>query len=383
MRSSFAPGLLGASLLAASASVPLHLMPLLVVAVAAQGRLPLAEAGWVGSAYMVGQLATTIGLPALKARRLGRSAAALAAAALLVALMVSSGQAAAGLLGCWLAVGAACGALQFIGATTAAAASDRQRAFAQRLGVTLLVSGAVIVAVQAQRGFASYSVLAAQLVGMASVLLALGVALYRTPGAPQEVCGTGPGSAAPARPHLPLGLVVLFLLFVGQPGFWAYAVQGAQQRGIVFEHLAYSIALCKAVAGVVLLVQARQRGGDEPAGRPGLWLPGLAVALGVAGMALGGHAAAFTAGLLVWELGLNVLSARLQAAVVQDSPAVAGPWLAATVFLGAAAGPALHGLAIGAGAPMAFAVYAALCALLPAAWLAFSRCGAGAGPRPG
>ncbi len=72
---------------------------------------------------------------------------------------------------------------------------------------------------------------------------------------------------------------------------------------------------------------------------------------------------------LLWELGLNVLSARLQAAVVQDNPATAGPWLVGALFLGAAAGPLLHGLAIQAQVPMVFAVYASLSALIPAAWI--------------
>lgn len=359
--------LFGASLLSAAASLPLHLMPLLVVALVTESRLPFAQAGLIASAYMVGQMVATLGLPALKFVRLKRIHAVFAAGILLASVLLSASLSSQAMLACWFVIGAACGALQFLGATTAAAAANRQSAFALRLAVTLLVSGFAIVAVQLTGGFAGYAFLMMQLGVVFLVITGVGLALYRTPSVAQPVPPSvaGPAKAA-VRPDRLIGLVVIFLLFVGQPGFWAYAVQNVQQRDVVLDHLAYAIAFCKTAAGLVLLVGV-MRPPDKA--KDGLFYPGLVVALGVVGMATAGDAVSFVLSLLLWELGLNVLSARLQAAVVQDNPATAGPWLVGAVFLGAATGPLLHGFAIQAQVPMVFAAYACLSALIPVAWV--------------
>lgn len=353
----------GASLLSAAASLPLHLMPLLVVALVAESRLPFAQAGLIASAYMIGQMVATLALPALKFARLKRSHAVAAVGILLASVLVSARLSSQAMLACWFIVGAACGALQFLGATTAAAAANRQSAFALRLAVTLIVSGLAIVAVQLTGGFGGYAFLMVQLGIVFLAITGIGLVLYRAPAAPAPA--TGPAKSV-ARPDRLLGLAVVFLLFVGQPGFWAYAVQSVQQRGIVLEHVAYAIAFCKTAAGLVLLVGAVR---PQDQAKDGLLLPGMVVALGVLGMATASDAASFMLSLLLWELGLNVLSARLQAAVVQDNPATAGPWLVGAIFLGAAAGPLLHGLAIQANVPLAFAAYACLSALIPVSWV--------------
>lgn len=342
-------------------------MPLLVVALVAEARLPFAQAGLIASAYLVGQMVTALGLPALRFVRLKRAHALAAVGILLMSVLVSARLSSQAMLACWFVVGAACGALQFLGATTAAAAENRQSAFALRLAVTLLVSGFAIVAVQLTGGFAGYAFLMMQLGIVFLVITGAGLVLYRTPfvASPVRAPVAGPEQPA-ARPDRLLGLVVIFLLFVGQPGFLAYAVQNVQQRGVVLDHLAYAIAFCKTVAGLVLLASV-MRPPDKA--KDDMFFPGLVVAVGVMGMAMTSDAVSFMLSLLLWELGLNVLSARLQAAVVQDNPATAGPWLVGALFLGAAAGPLLHGLAIQAQVPMVFAVYASLSALIPAAWI--------------
>ncbi len=353
----------GASLLSAAASLPLHLMPLLVVALVAESRLPLAQAGLIASAYMVGQMVTTLGLPALKFARLKRAHAMVAVGLVLTGVLISARLSSQVMLACWFVVGAACGALQFLGATTAAAAANRQSAFALRLAVTLLISGLAIVAVQLSGGFAGYAFMMLQLCLVIVVVTGLGLMLYRAP---------DPSSFAlspndlPARPTGLWGLLVIFLLFIGQPGFWAYAVQNIQQRGVVLEDLAYAIAFCKTAAGLVLLKSALGPGGQA---KDGLFFPGVVVALGVGGMAVAIDTVSFMLSLLLWELGLNTLSARVQSAVVHDNPSVAGPWLVGAIFLGAATGPLLHGWAIQAGVPFVFAGYACLSALIPVAWI--------------
>lgn len=350
---------LGASLLSAAASLPLHLMPFLVVTLVAEARLPLAQAGWIASAYMGGQLLAAALLPAAGMTRLSARHAAVAALVLAAGPWLSVRADARDLLACWFGVGVACGALQFLGATTAAASPQRLAAFSLRLGAILVASSAAIVVLNVLAGFAGYAALATQLCLILALLGAAGLALYRPP--PQQPPNAEAGSNR--RVHW-LGLAAVFVVFAGQPGFWAYAVQGAQQKGIALQGMAYAIAACKALSVLVLIAAIRR---TQPAPQA-LLGPGLAVGAGVLVMAHATQLAPFIVGVLLWELAVNVLSVRFQAAVVSQAGSNAAPWLAATIFLGAAAGPVLHGLAIQAQARGLFVMFAAASALVPYLW---------------
>jgi hypothetical protein len=371
MRASGIAALFGASLLSASASLPLHLLPLLIVAVVADPAHSAADAGWMASACLLGQLCCALGLPALRLANLTRNRAIAAVAVLLMALAASATWPAHQLWMPWLVIGAACGALQFLGATTAAAAQDPPRAFALRLSVTLLVSGLVIFGLRHSAGFLDYRVLALALAVFFALLTGLGLVLYRPPGAPSASTVVSPfGTRVNGRGSL-LGLLVVFLLFVGQPGFWAFAVQTVQQRGVVVQDVALAMAFCKVAAGLLLAALTLFKT-DRP-GQVGLALPAIGVAVGVTGMALAPGAALFLVALLFWELGLNVLSARLQAAVVLDNPASAGAWLTGAALLGTATGPVLHAMAIEGGVQQAFVIYACVSAMFPVAWASARR----------
>lgn len=364
------PGLslLGASLLSAGAALPLHLLPLLVISLGTSPGQPAAHAAAMASACMLGQMLAALALPAMGLRHLRKGQAALSATALATVLMASAVVPAGQLWLAWLTVGAACGALQFLGTTASAASPDPARAFALRLAVTLWVSGFAILGLQQMAGFDHYAPLVVAMGGLLALLCGIGWVLY-----------CGPRSAPPAAQLLPRpatralptaaarsGLVVVFLLFAGQPGFVAFAAQNVQQRGVVLGSVAGAMALCKVAAGCAMLVHAwrpRARQASQS-----LAVPGVGVCAGVLGMALASDAACFLVALLVWELGLNTLSARLHAAVVHDDPASAGSWLTGAVLLGAAAGPLLHARAIDGGVPQAFAVFACLSAVLPVAW---------------
>jgi hypothetical protein len=361
--------LFGASLLSAAASLPLHLLPLLVVSVVADPHQTAADAGRIAGACMLGQMLVALALPAFKLSNLRRRHALAAVTLLVVSLAVSSAWPIHGLWLPWLVIGGACGALQFLGATTAAAAADPPAAFALRLSVTLLVSGLVIVGLQHSGGFLDYATLAVALSIFFALLTGLGLALYRRP----ELADVSvPARLGGRRNGSPLaGLVVVFLLFVGQPGFWAFAVQSVHQRGVVVEDVAYAIAFCKMAAGVVLFGLTVLAPAHP--GRLNLMWPGIGVAAGVTGMALAPGAFLFLGAMLLWELGLNILSARLQATVVRDNPASAGAWLTGAALLGAATGPLLHGMAIEGGMDQAFIVYACASAILPFAWASGRR----------
>lgn len=368
MRHSGFAGLFGASLLSASASLPLHLLPLLIVAVVADPAHSAADAGWMASACLLGQLCVALALPALKLANLTRLRALAAVVVLLVALGASATWPAHQLWLPWLVIGGACGALQFLGATTAAACADPPRAFALRLSVTLLVSGMVIFGLQHSAGFLDYRALALALAVFFALLTGLGLLLYRPP-SPSPVVQPTRARASERGPLM--GLLVVFLLFVGQPGFWAFAVQTVQQRGVVVQDVAHAMAFCKIAAGLVLAALTFSRSAHP--GQVRLAWPALGVALGVTGMAAAPGAMLFLAAMLLWELGLNVLSARLQAAVVLDNPASAGAWLTGAALLGAATGPVLHAMAIEGGVQQAFVVYACFSAMLPVAWASARR----------
>lgn len=369
--------MLGASLLSAAAGLPLHLLPLLIAAVIAQGQLSVSQAGWVASACLAGQLVASVALPLLRFTSIKRSHAALATAALLAAVLSSTLPFAGSLFLSWFVAGLACGNLYFLATTTAAAQPNREAAFSVRLSLTLVVSGLAIFALQLGKGFANYATLAIQLSVVFAVLTLLGLWLYEAPSpvataSPQATTKSPLAMTVPQRGRW-YGLVVMFILFVGQPGFWAYAVQNVQQRGVSLAHVAYAIAICKIAAGLWLYFNSKHRAkaSARPATPTDLLAPGLVLVVALLCMALANAAYVFMLGVLLWELSLNMLSARLQAAVVNDNPGQAGVWLTAAVFLGASTGPALHGLALWFDAGAVFVAYACVSALIPFAWLRF------------
>lgn len=353
--------MIGASLLAGAASLPLHIMPLLVVAAASAGRLPASEAGWIATAYMLGQMGATLALPAAGFSRLSRSQGALAAISLISLVFVSAQLATTAFLTGWVAIGACCGALQFLATTAAANQANRHTAFSIRLGVTLLVSAVAVLIAQFAGAAREYGSMASQLATFLLAICVVGLAIYDAPRTSNAVRVPGAQQSAPRRIA---GLCIIFCLFAGQIGFWAYAVQNAQARGLVLVHLALGIAVCKGASGVLLLARA----GAAPSAHRGLGIPGSSVTVGIVCMAFAADAWVFFAGLLAWELGLNTLSARAQAQVVEDCPSLAGPWLAGATYLGAATGPVLQGLALEFGAPHVFWLAAGVSAMLPLLW---------------
>jgi hypothetical protein len=76
----------------------------------------------------------------------------------------------------------------------------------------------------------------------------------------------------------------------------------------------------------------------------------------------------FFLGLFGFEIGLNLLSARLQAALASVAPQFAGQWLTGTVLLGAALGPPLNGVALERDFGIYFLAFAVLSAFLPVLW---------------
>lgn len=356
--------LIGASVLSAAGSLPLQILPFLVLTLVSEGRVDIAFAGWVGSAFLIGMLSSALLLPALRVSRLNRWHALGAVGAIVLSLALSIGSNLLPLfLALWFVVGFACGGLQFLGATTAAAAANKPQAFALRLAVALIVASGVIVALAQFSGQKSYTTLAYFLIGTFGLAACIGLALYRNLPAPLPVAG---GAAASSTSRSWSGLMIVFAFFVGQPGFWAYAMQSASQRGLDLRDAALVIASSKMVSALVLLYSSKS---NAPAsGLRGLLGLGCAIATGILVMTSSGVVMAFFVGFLLWELALNVLSARLQGIVVAASPGHAGVWITGAILLGAATGPIVHGAAIGGGIGLAFISYSALSGLFPFLW---------------
>lgn len=357
--------LIGASVLSAAGSLPLQILPFLVLSLVVEGRVDISYAGWVGSAYLIGMLSSGLLLPAFKVTRLTRWHAFGAIGAIVVSLALSiASNLLPLLLALWFIVGFACGGLQFLGATTAAAAPDKPQAFALRLAVVLIVASGVIVALTLFGGQKSYSAFAYFLIGAFVLAACMGLALYRTIAATPSGA-TGGAGAAPARRNWS-GLVIVFAFFAGQPGFWAYAMQSASQRNLDLRDAAFVIAVSKIISAAVLVYSSKKN--PQASGLLGLVGLGCAVAAGIFTMTYSSAVAAFFVGFLMWELALNVLSARLQGIVVADSPGHAGVWITGAILLGAATGPIIHGAAIGGGIAPVFILYAALSGLFPFFW---------------
>jgi hypothetical protein len=236
-----------------------------------------------------------------------------------------------------------------------------------RVGVVMLVNGLAIGAFQLAGGFNRFTDFAFSLGFALLILTGAGMALYVQPKNQRSVSDR---TALHSKLHWG-GLATIFALFVGQHGFFAFTVQNARGQGIDLVQIVFAMAACKTLAGLQLLASIRWGKTQEPSNT--LLTPGVFLAGSVVGMALSSTAVSFFASLLVWELSLNVLSARSQATVVASNPALLGPWLTAAILSGAAVGPALNGLAIQSDYSIAFISFACCTAILPFLWATTNR----------
>ena len=366
-RDGIAP-LMGASLLSAAGSLPLHLMPLIVVALIAEARVSVAAAGWVTAALFLGQLAASLTLPALKVDRVGRRFMIAAAFVLAAALVLAAVDGLALLLAGWALVGACCGLLQYVGTVTAAGHVRPVFAFSLRLGVVLVLAGSVAGFLQAADVLTSYGAIVTALCLIFAFVLGAGIALYRPGRAAPSARAAAPACPPPVQFG---GLASGFLLMVGQIGFLAYAVQGAVAHGIALADAAWAVAGMKCGAGIALLSIAHK--GLDDKRRPRFLELGLLLAAGIVAVSCARTPAMFFLGLLVFEVALDFLSARLQGKVAETAPQFAGRWLTGTLLFGAAVGPILHGALLGADAGAWFLAFAIGTALVPALWTRLRR----------
>lgn len=357
--------LFGAILLSAVGSLPLHLIPLIVVTLIIDGRVSVAKAGWVGSAILFGQLLSSLALPMLKISIVHRISAFGAVTLSLLGLAITTLAGSIGLYLGWCLVGSSCGVLMYLGTVSASHYRRTTFAFSLRLGVVLILAGSTASGLVGNNALVSYQSFLTTLFLIFSLICAVGLLLY-SPITPDD---------KPAKQghdhhwHAPqmMGLIALFILFVGQTGFLAYVVQGAVDRGMTLADSTWAIATMKILAGVWLVIVANLRLQTEK--KPRFFEFGALLAIGVAIASYTVVPVIFFLSLLSFEIAFNTLSARFQAKVADTNRLLAGLWLTATILLGAACGPPLHGAAIDAGLTYYFLLLAICSAAIPAIWV--------------
>lgn len=361
--------LVGASLVSAAGSLPTHLLPVTITAVVAGTSASPETAGLIASAMLIGQLASSIGLPLLKVTAISRLWSGAVSLALLAGLVLSGSGGFFALLGGWFAVGLCCGILLFLGTVSAAHFATPSLAFTLRLGVVLVLAGASTGLIQISGAAGSYDTYLVWFGISIAVVLAVGNLLY-VPIPPVEhasVSSDGEGFTT----KMAAGLVAAYVLFVGQTGLVAYVLFSAVERGMDLPSAAWAFAAGKVGSGLWLVAASRIAKPGSSALR--MTVLGVLVAVGGYGMSKATQIQYLFGFLIVFQIAFNSLSAQMQGSIAAIGPKVTGRWIAGTLLLGAASGPPLYGWAIGSGLEAEFVIFAVVTALLPVVWRVVCR----------
>lgn len=357
--------LFGAILLSAVGSLPLHLIPLILVTLIADGEVTIPEAGWIASVILIGKLASSLALPVLKVSVVRVTVAFCAALLMLTGLLTTLAATSLGLYLGWFLVGISSGILMYLGTVSASHFSNTTFAFSLRLGVVLCLAGASIASLLLiDQALVSYRSFLMALLLIFSLLLTLGLVLYNPTtnhAKPADI-----GRKHQWRLSQILGLIALFVLFLGQTGFLAYVVQETIDRGMTIAESIWAIVAMKIVAGIWLAGNAVHGAANGRRHRLLEFGILLAVSLGVASQTT--TPLILLLSLMTFEIAFNTLSARFQATLANANRHIAGQWLTATLLMGAAFGPPLYGAAIGANLGFYFIFFALCSTIIPAVW---------------
>lgn len=358
---------LGACLVSSIGSFGAHLVPLTIAAAVAGAGLSVPAAGWIAAALLSGQLATTLLLPILGFRSVGRLTASISVALLLLSLALAGAGTEATMIAGWFFVGVFSGVLHFLGTVEAAHSDDPVAAFSLRLSLVLVLVAVLIALVQSLDAGANYLFYLGCVGGFSLAVALSGLLQFRPLAAAADSAEGGGGNV---RLAAFAGLAVLWLFFVGQTGLLGYVLVNAARQGLGLVDAAWAFAAVKLTAALGLALLNRK---NLPGSVDGQFLVlGIALACGGYAMTISASAGAFFITFAIFEICFNAVAARLQGAVSGLAASLSGRWIAATALLGAAVGPPLHGYAIGVGAEIAFQVLAAVSALLPALWCGFA-----------
>jgi len=367
----------GASFLSAAGSLSLHVAPIVTLVLISDERASAAGAGWLRALAQMSEMAISLALPMLGFAQLSRRVAFLGALALTCGITLSASREGAVLLSGWVLIGLGSGSLKHLGIQAAANAPDKALAFTLRLALILLLAGAASALFVVLGATSSFDSLVLQLTTIIAVALLVGLALYRPVAEVETFSQQQIGPATVPYAHRPvvvqyLGLVVVYIYFIGATGAITYALHQAVGRGMVAIDVVWILAGTKAAAGVVLLLHSLLA--PRPEDRQlRLWIVSVIASGATLGMYLSLDNVTLFASILIWEISANLVSARMQAAVVQSAPMIAGRWLNVVALFGGATGPAVNGVAISAGADSLFVMLALFTTFVPALWHAFTK----------
>jgi hypothetical protein len=360
--------LIGAISLSAAGSLSLHLAPFVTAALIADSKTSIAGAGSIRSAAQLGELAIAVLLPILGVVRVSSGIAAFAAAALLAGFILADGNSFLILGFGWLIIGASSGSLKYLGTTSIAKAANLTFAFSLRLSAVLILAGITSLILLYQGSLQSYDRLLAQVLWILAPLLLIGLLLYR---AERSAGFVAKNDGEARRPASFSGIVAVYIFFVGLSGVIVFVLHQAVVHGVALRDSALAIAAAKILAGLGLFTSSNF---DLVKKRPDRFLlQAMLLAAGTIIMFFSYDFMTLFAGLLFWEIAVNHLSARLQAAVVKSAPYVGGLWLNAAILLGGATGPFLNGMAISLGYENVYLILNVALAFVPVIWNKFWR----------
>ncbi|MBW8468319.1 MAG: hypothetical protein K0M67_08670, partial [Thiobacillus sp.] len=362
---------LGATLFSACGALPSHLMPVLLLMWIATGKASTQSAGVLAAAHAIGILVSLVVLPATGTLFPRRSWLFGAAGLLLSALVVSYWIGGPGLLLAWWLAGICAGLMQYVGSVVCSQAINQRAAFALRLAVSLLFAGCAILIVVGVEALGVSMPLVWLLVVLEAVILCFALCLLKDIPANQGVLPpwTRHSFSAPGG-----GLLVLFALFLGQVGFYVYVLKSVSASGELAP-LEVAVALALAKLTVSLVMYALIRKGNDLVSKLGFVSVACALIAAVLLLGQAKHVTLVVIGFVLWELCFNALVAAFQGELAKRHQTFVGMWASVPVFLGAAAGPAMHGWLLERGWGAAFLLLAVLSALGPVLWVGMSTGG--------
>lgn len=365
--------LLGASLVSGIGSLVLHLAPFITFALIADSRASVAVAGWVRSLTQFGEIAVTIGLPLLGIMEFRRRAITFTALAFVGGLAMATSREIVVLMVGWLVVGACSGVMKYLGTMAAAKSSRLTYAFSLRLAVVLTLAGLASIYVITADVLRSYNGLLIHIIVFSAIILLIGGLFLNNGSIVNDNAAKQDRRAADAE-NASLwavsGLAVLALFFVGVSGVLVYAIHQAVDRGLSLWEVAFAMAGTKLLVGAWLLTSSYFSSRRD--GEMRFLFQALLLISATTAIYLSRDNYVLFLSLLSWEISVNTLSARLQAAVVSVSPR-ASRWLNLTILVGGAIGPALNGAAISIGHGYAYVIFGAATALAPVFWYGLFR----------
>ena len=362
----------GSILLSITATLPLHLTPLIIITILADGLAGVERAALVISALLAGQLGSSFFLPFFGINAISRTQALSASVVLLVSMTFTS-LGTLYLMPGWFLVGVSCGVLRYLGTLNAIHYSRTTFAFSIRLGLVLLVAGCFTAILASSGADYTYDTLICILVFGFAIILGIGHFFYKPlansiqpeDANPTFATNATNGKIAKTFPQSTavFALIVLFFLFVGQTGFITFALQDAINRGFDRQEVLYAMIGMKICAGIFLIMVARFGGSNQSA----LYFApmGIILVIGLAVTSRSTELIMLFIGLLAFEIAFNDMSAKFQGRIVFIGYVASGRWLNAVIMIGAVCGPLVHGFAIASGAGSTFIIFAAGAAMLP------------------